>query len=94
MNAPITCTKHGKAEETFVCSHILASLKDGVGRGFFPAIDDEGGYQALCAKCDAMSDADWENEGKDFIEMVCLGCYRDAADLNGVGPAELEGLRA
>jgi len=94
MNDNVNCSIHGDGEATYVCSHINLSLKDRSRTGFVPVVDDEGGYQAFCTTCHDMTDEEWEREGRSLITMICIGCFRDAAALNGVEATYLEGLRA
>ena len=83
MTDPIRCDVHGPSEATLVCEHISKSLKDRTARGFNWALDDDE-YQATCDECYALSDDDWDATARDVIQMICLGCFSQAAEINGV----------
>jgi len=81
--ALITCGTHGKQEETFVCRHIIDSLKDGEARGFYWNYVD-GAFEAVCAACNEMTADEAASASLNLIQPLCYGCFRDAAALNGV----------
>jgi len=48
----VRCEKHGLQDETSVCQHIVASLRDGVPRGFhWPEDSKEERPDARCSEC-------------------------------------------
>ena len=81
--ATIVCGSHGRQDETFVCKHIIDTLKDGEPRGFFWSAE-EGGFEAICASCNALSPEAFEAAAPDLIRPLCFGCFADAAAINGV----------
>ncbi len=79
----LTCGTHGEQEETFVCDHIIETLKDGEPRGFcWNHVD--GQCQAICTACNEMTDEEFTASQADAINILCYGCFLDAAALNGV----------
>lgn len=87
MNAPVQCARHGAAEASFVCSHIVETIDDGVARGFSWAVDEEGDHQSLCDDCHhkshAMTDAQWEDHVAATGRILCLKCFWRAWEING-----------
>ncbi|MEL7485865.1 MAG: hypothetical protein AAGJ87_01475 [Pseudomonadota bacterium] len=83
MADKIHCGTHGRQETTFVCRHIIETLKDGEPRGFLWNVAD-GDFQAICEACNAMSDEEFAAAEPENINVLCFGCFRDAAEINGV----------
>lgn len=81
--AYLRCASHGRQEETFVCKHIIATLSDGEARGFYWNRADDA-FEAVCAACNDMSEAEARRAGPDLIQPLCFGCFRDAASINGI----------
>ena len=79
----IKCGTHGAQEESFVCKHIIASLKDGEPRGFhWDRVDDA--FEAICSDCNELSEEAFIAQAPDLISALCFGCFKDAAAMNGV----------
>jgi len=79
----ITCGTHGKQEQTYVCCHIIETLKDGEARGFcWNKAGDE--FQAICNACNDLSDEEFAAAEPENINLLCFGCFQDAAAINGV----------
>jgi len=90
MNDSVECQTHGQQERTFVCQHIVQTLRDGQRRGFFWGDPDPGGTRgdAWCAQCDAMLEAaggTWTDElgAKAKVSILCGACYDEAKRING-----------
>ena len=83
MSGLVNCATHGAAERTRVCEHVVASLLDHQPRGFWWVLDG-GQYQALCTACENMSENEWVRACDSLEQPLCLGCYLNAAELNGV----------
>ncbi len=79
----IRCGTHGEQDETFVCVHIVESLKDGEARGFVWNVSD-GVFEALCETCNDLSEAEFAARQHEIVARLCFGCFQDAAALNGV----------
>ena len=79
----ITCGTHGEQDETFVCKHIIETLKDRESRGFHWNNVD-GGFEAICSCCNDMSEKDFAARVEDLIRPLCFGCFQDAAVINGI----------
>lgn len=79
----ITCSTHGRQDETFVCKHIIESLASGEARGFFYSYSD-GAFEAVCASCNDLGPEEAMAREPDLIQTLCYGCFRDVAALNGV----------
>jgi len=79
----LKCGTHGRQPETFVCKHIIETVADGEPRGFFWSVED-GTYEALCAACNTLSADDFAEQVEELVRPLCFGCFRDAAEVNGV----------
>lgn len=80
----LECDAHGRQPRTFVCVHIIESLKTGEPKGFWWGRGEDGTFDAVCSDCNALSQEAFEALGPDNIALLCLGCFEDAAALNGV----------
>jgi len=85
----VECHQHGSQPETFVCEHVVQSLRDGVPRGFHwsDAAENERG-DAWCSACNERLQAaggEWTPEAERFanVKLLCGGCYDQAKRLNG-----------
>lgn len=83
MSETLTCGTHGKQPATYVCTHIIDSLKTGEPVGFWWSVED-GDYTAICGECNEMSEAEWEQEAPKLIQILCKGCFMDAANMNDI----------
>ncbi|MEO0398922.1 MAG: hypothetical protein AAF224_05805 [Pseudomonadota bacterium] len=79
----IKCGTHGEQPRTFVCVHIIETLKDGEPRGFFWNNPD-GEFQAICAACNDLSEEEFYAQEEELVEELCFGCFQDAAAINGI----------
>jgi len=90
MSAVVQCEKHGAQPETFVCDHVVQSLRDGQPRGFFWAVDSDDEYpDAWCGQCNdrlAASGGEWTDalEATAKVRLLCARCYEAAKELNGL----------
>jgi NADH:ubiquinone oxidoreductase subunit D len=84
LSETITCSEHGESETTIVCQHIAETLADDSPRGFRWSIDEDGEHQATCDTCSDMTDEAWEQRQVELGRVLCFGCYKRAASLNGV----------
>jgi hypothetical protein len=84
----IDCCEHGQQEATFVCQHIVETLKDGKARGFWWSSEqDVKRPDAWCHECnDKVKATDWEwtEENAEFanIQLLCGKCYDNAKELS------------
>ena len=75
------CAEHGMQQETFVCQHIVAGLRDGRQIGFFSAADPENPRpDAWCLDCHGRLQAaggEWvgEAEARLGAKVLCGACY-------------------
>ena len=85
----VQCDRHGEQQETFVCQHVVETLRDRVPRGFFwSSTPDNPRGDAWCSACNAVLDAAggaWneEAEAAAHIQILCGVCYDEAKRLNG-----------
>ena len=86
----VDCGIHGKQERTFVCQHIVQTLRDRQRRGFYWGAAEPGTTRgnAWCGECDKMLEAagtNWTEELEKVakISILCGGCYDEAKRLNG-----------
>ena len=80
----VTCGTHGKQPQTFVCVHIIESLKTGDPKGFWWSRGPDGVWDAVCTDCNNLSQQEFDALGGDNIKVICLGCFEDAAALNEI----------
>lgn len=84
----VDCCEHGRQEETFVCQHIVETLKDKKPRGFWWYSEQNAPRpDAWCHECnDRVKATDWEwtedNEKLANIQLLCGKCYDNAKDLS------------
>ncbi|MEO1243947.1 MAG: hypothetical protein AAFX54_18715 [Pseudomonadota bacterium] len=80
----VTCGTHGEQPQTFVCVHIIESVKDGEPKGFWWSRSEDGIWDAVCDACNNLSQEAFDALGPDNIGIICLGCFEDAAALNEI----------
>ena len=78
----LECGKHGKIRATYVCKHILGTLKEKKPQGFHWMIDDEGEIQSFCDSCWNADDEEWEKISDEGPRLMCLNCLQDVAAIN------------
>jgi len=84
----VTCGTHGRQPLTYVCVHIVESLRTGEPSGFWWSRGEDGVWDAVCSECNALSQEAFDALGPENIVVVCLGCFEDAAAINEI---DLEG---
>ena len=88
MERTVTCYVHGPQAETFVCQHVVQTLRDGVRRGFFWAYDsDQHRPDAWCSECNsrvAATGGEWTEEVVALakVSLLCGACYDAAKAIN------------
>ena len=82
MVETLICDTHGNAEATYVCPHLLDTLKDGVPRGFHWFCDEDGEIQAFCSDCWDATDEEWEWILEQGPKLLCRRCLEGAAAIN------------
>jgi hypothetical protein len=89
MNRQVRCERHGLQDETFVCQHVVQSLRDSIPRGFYWAQKSEQERpDAWCSECNetvSRSGGEWTKEAEQFagVKILCGACYDLAKALNG-----------
>jgi hypothetical protein len=84
----IHCEVHGDQQATFVCQHIVRSLREDRPYGFFWAEDPESARpDAWCTACNeqvASTGGDWTEESEAFagVTLICGACYDRAKAMN------------
>ena len=84
----VECASHGTQQATFVCQHIIETLRDGNPRGFWWADDPENlRPDAWCSECEAKVQAangEWNDENEAFtgVKLLCGACYDRAKEIN------------
>jgi hypothetical protein len=84
----VECAEHGKQQATFVCQHIIQTLRDGHPRGFWWADDpDNPKPDAWCSECEAKvreAGGAWNEESESFagVTLLCAACYDKAQEIN------------
>jgi hypothetical protein len=85
----VACSEHGPQPKTYVCDHILQTLRDRRPRGFFVVPADNQEYpDAWCGECEEMIQAaggEWTDELMPAakVRLLCARCYLAAKALNG-----------
>jgi hypothetical protein len=84
----VECREHGPQQATFVCRHLVASLRDRRPVGFRTA-EDAGNPRpdAWCDACEAKvwtTGGEWTDESEGFagVSLLCGACYDAARRLN------------
>ena len=89
LTRTVECDRHGPQVETFVCQHILQTLRDHRPTGFCWSVEDSKARpDAWCLECDRHREAtggDWTGENEKFadISLICGACYDEVKRLNG-----------
>jgi hypothetical protein len=84
----VECSTHGKQQATFVCQHIIQTMRDGKARGFWWADDAENTRpDAWCSDCEAKvqeTNGEWNDESEAFarVKLLCGACYDRAKEIN------------
>ena len=84
----VYCSEHGQQEETFVCQHIVETLKDKKPRGFFwSSSQNIKRPDAWCYDCNTRvkaMDGEWTEDIEKHanIQLLCGKCYDNAKKLN------------
>jgi hypothetical protein len=84
----VECAEHGSQEETFVCKHLVLSLKTLRPVGFYLSSEPRG--DAWCHACEEVRIAnggpngDWNDRSEEFagIQILCGACYDKVKALN------------
>ncbi|MEO0320913.1 MAG: hypothetical protein AAF199_08495 [Pseudomonadota bacterium] len=79
----LKCGTHGRQPETYVCTHIVETVADGEPRGFWWSYED-GAFEAVCGACNDLDAAAFEASMAETMRTLCYGCFRLAADVNGI----------
>ncbi|MDX1572353.1 MAG: hypothetical protein R3200_17865 [Xanthomonadales bacterium] len=88
-NGCVECCHHGRQPATFVCQHLVQSLRDGRARGFWTSAEDPDNPRpdAWCGDCEALVNrvGEWNDESEAFagVSLLCGLCYDRARALNG-----------
>jgi hypothetical protein len=82
----VECPVHGDAGPAFVCRHLSLETPVGFVEGYDPDDPEAELFQAWCAACDDVLEAEgeWNDRSEAFAapRLVCRGCYRDMKALN------------
>jgi len=87
MANKVRCFIHGNKETTYVCHHIVSSLKTGRAVGFhWPAESFSRRPDAWCTTCEQVRLAeggDWTAAAMAVVQMqtLCGGCYDRAKNI-------------
>ena len=81
----IECGSHGRRLATYVCRHLVESLRTRIPVGFQTA-DDEAHSDAWCDACEGIrsQEGEWNDRSEAFakITLLCSGCYDRAKELS------------
>jgi hypothetical protein len=85
----VACERHGPQPETFVCQHIVQTLRDRRPVGFYWSTESQSARpDAWCSACNERVDAaggEWtpEAEAAAGVSVLCATCYDEAKALAG-----------
>jgi len=79
----LKCGTHGRQRETVVCTHIIETVGDSEPRGFWWSFED-GTFEAICTRCNDLDEAAFAKQAAENARTLCYGCFRQAADINGI----------
>lgn len=91
-NRRLECGVHGMAIATYVCQHIVSSVRTDRRVGFITAEDGLSTHpDAWCRACEAKrldSGGEWNDESERFagVKLLCSACYEEVKRRN-VGPS-------
>jgi hypothetical protein len=83
----VECPEHGIQQTTYVCQHVVQSIRDGIPRGFWCSAEspDNPRPDAWCSECEVrVSEAgEWNEETEAFagVNLLCGACYDKAKEL-------------
>lgn len=84
----VECSEHGAQQETYVCQHLIHSLRTGEHVGFWCA-ESNGNPRpdAWCDECEKKvqsTDGEWNDESESFagIRLLCGACYDRVRRMN------------
>jgi hypothetical protein len=85
---PVECSEHGPQEATFVCRHVVGSLRDRQPVGFWTSDREVPRPDAWCSACQKVVQAaggEWDDDSEAFagVTLLCGACYDEARRLNG-----------
>lgn len=85
----VECFTHGKQQATYVCQHLVQSLRDGEPRGFWSAEPEAGDLRpdSWCDACEEMvteTGGEWNDESEAFagVSLLCGACYDRVKAMN------------
>ena len=84
----VECAEHGAQQATYVCRHVVESLRTGVPTGFWWADDPENPRpDAWCSACEEKvqsTGGEWTGESESFagVTLLCGAYYDEAKKLN------------
>lgn len=86
----VECCEHGKQQATYVCQHIVQSLRDGKPRGFWSSEEslENPRPDSWCSACEDVVNraGEWNDESEAFagVKLLCGACYDRAKLMNPV----------
>lgn len=84
MKQTLECNNHGKSPATYVCKHLLETIKTKQPYGFNWMLDEENEIQAFCDNCWNADDEEWEKISEEGSRLLCLSCLQDVARMNNL----------
>ena len=85
----VECCTHGKQQATYLCQHVVQSLRDGEPRGFWSAEPAPGNERpdSWCSACEDKVNStggEWNDESEAFsgVTLLCGACYDRAREMN------------
>ena len=75
-------------QATYVCQHILQTLRDGIPRGFWSSSESPENPRpdSWCSECEEVANAagGWDDESEAFagVSLLCGSCYDRAKRMN------------
>lgn len=84
----VHCHEHGEQQTTYVCQHIIQTLRDKKPRGFWTSDNqDNPRPDAWCTECEKKLQevgGEWNDESEAFagVSLLCGACYDRAIAIN------------
>jgi hypothetical protein len=98
VSETVHCERHGKRRATFVCSHLVGSLRTQQALGYYHAEDPGNPYpHAWCGLCDRYlfdHGGEWNDETEAFagVKVLCSECYDEIRKINLNKPSLADAL--
>ena len=84
MSQSVKCQTHGTRKLSIVCFHLLEPQSSKSSANFNWDYNSEDGYEAACADCASLSEAQFNKIAVEVGQAVCEDCFMSLAAEYGV----------